>query len=224
MGLRLVAEQPNLWNVSINGSPVSAIAGEYWLDSRWGFYDLGGHVTEGVNTVVLCVSPMSVFAEVSPVYLLGDFSLEPAAAGWIVSEPVRKLQTGSWKSQGLAEYSRDVSYSKTYLMDDPGVRYSVKLGRWNGTVAEVYVNDAKAGIIQTRPYEFDLTPYIRDGENKIDIRVIGSLKNLFGPHYSNDVGINGPWHWNGVHTQAPGSDYGLIDYGLMEDFSVFSSR
>ncbi len=224
MKARLVAEQPGVWKVKINGNPVSSVGGEYWLDSRWGVYDIARYVKQGENTVELGVGPMSIFAEVSPVYLLGDFSLEPASEGWIVGNQIKELELGSWRGQGCPQYSWNVSYSRNYRLDDPSARYSLKLGEWNGTVAEVYVNDKKAGIIAYQPYEFDLTPYVEPGDNKIEVRVIGSLKNIFGPHYNSDIGINGPWHWDGVHKQAHGSDYNLANYGLMENFSVYSSR
>jgi hypothetical protein len=218
---KLVAEQPGLWNVAVNGQAVAAVPEEYWLDSRFGVYDIGKAVKEGVNTVELSVSPMSIYAEVSPVYILGDFSLEAAPVGWILRNPVGRLALGSWKEQGHPYYSWDVSYSKNYTVENGSARYSLKLNKWKGTVAEVFVNGEKAGIIAYKPYEFDLTPRLKKGSNTIEVRVVGSLKNLMGPHYNRDRGINGPWHWNGVQKQAPGRDYDLFEYGLLEDFSVF---
>ncbi len=220
----LVAEQPNVWNVKINGKAVSAISGKYWLDSRWGVYDISQEIKKGVNTVELSVSPMSIYAEVSPVYILGDFALESATSGWILKDPINIFELGSWKEQGQPFYSWDMSYSKNYKIEDTPAQHTLKLNKWNGTLAEVFVNDEKAGIIAYQPYEFNLSPYIKKGDNKIEVRVVGSLRNLMGPHYSKDKGINGPWHWNGVHKQAPGSEYNVLDYGLMEDFSVYSSR
>jgi len=44
-----------------------------------------------------------------------------------------------------------------------------------------------------------------------------------GPHYNLSQGIAGPGYWDGVHLHKAGSDYNLIDYGLMEDFTVISS-
>lgn len=221
---KLVAEQPDIWKVKINGKAISAIVGEYWLDSRFAVYDISQYVNEGVNTVELSVSPMSIFAEVSPVYIFGDFALESAPTGWILREPVKQFKLGNWKDQGQPFYSWDMSYSKNYQVNDTSVRYALKLNKWNGTVAQVFVNDKKVGVIAYKPYDFDLSPYVQKGNNKIEVRVIGSLRNLMGPHYSKDTGITGPWHWNNVLKQAPGADYDLISYGLMEDFNVFSSK
>ena len=222
--MRLVAEQPDIWKVKVNGKALSTLKGEYWLDSRFGVYSIGDVTKNGVNTIELSVRPMSIYAEIAPVYILGDFSLEPAPMGWIIKEPVKTFKTGSWKEQGQPYYSWDMGYSKTYHIDDLSDRYAIQLNKWNGTLAEVYVNDQKAGIIAYKPYNFDLTPYIKKGDNKIEVRVIGSLRNLMGPHYTTEVGITGPWHWNGVQKQAPGNEYYFMDYGLMEDFDVITSK
>lgn len=222
--LKLVAEQPNIWQVKINGKPVSAISGESRLDSRFGVYAIGKECKTGVNVVELSVSPMSIYAEIAPVYVFGDFALEAAPTGWVIREPIDKLTIGSWKEQGQPYYSWDVAYSKTYRIDDTSARHALQLNKWKGTVAEVFVNDKKAGIVAYQPYQFDLSPYLKKGDNKVEVRVIGSLRNLFGPHYNRDAGISGPWHWNGVSKQAPGSDYYLFDYGLMEDFTIISSN
>lgn len=222
--IRLVAEQPDIWKVEINGKPVSSDPQQRWLDSRFGVYEIGEYVGTGVNIVELSVQPMSIYAEIAPVYILGDFALQSAAKGWIIRDPVEKLKLGSWKEQGQPYYSWDVSYSKNYTIEDTSVRYALQLKEWKGTLSEVYVNNHKVGIIAYQPYNFDLSPYLKRGNNKIEVRVIGSLKNLLGPHYNHDKGIAGPWHWNGVHRQDPGNDYNLLDYGLMEDFIVVSYK
>jgi len=207
--------------VKINGTPVES-EGASFLDSRFGVYPAGSLVKEGVNTVELSVEPMSIYAEIAPVYLTGDFALEPASHGWVVTKNPGALTTGSWKDQGMPCYSWDVAYSKTYTIADPAKTHYLRLNDWKGTVAQVWVNGKKAGTVAYKPYTFDLTPYLRKGDNDIEVRVTGSLHNLFGPHYNRDMGINGPWHWNGVQRQLPGSKYNIEDYGLINDFSVYS--
>jgi len=109
------------------------------------------------------------------------------------------------------------------VIEDSSAYHTLQLTKWKGTLVEVWVNDAKVGIIACKPYRFDLSPHVREGSNKIEVRVIGSLKNLLGPHYNLSQGIAGPGYWDGVHLHKAGSDYNLIDYGLMEDFTVISS-
>ena len=121
-------------------------------------------------------------------------------------------------------YSWDMAYGRDYDIDDPAAGYTLRLNAWEGTLARVCVNGRKAGIIAWQPYAFDLTPYLRKGRNRVEVQVVGSLKNLFGPHYSADKGIAGPWHWNNVPKQLPGSDYDQRDYGLLEDFEIVMTK
>ena len=93
--------------------------------------------------------------------------------------------------------------------------------KWNGTIAEVYVNGQKAGTIAFAPWQLDVTSYLKEGSNTIDVHVIGSLKNLLGPHYRNPApGLASPWHWKNVEKPIPGNEYQMVDYGLMEDFEL----
>lgn len=220
-GIKLVSERPELFTVKINGHIVEALPGEWWLDRSFGVYPIGGQVKKGSNTVELSISPMRIFAEIEPVYITGNFSVVPEQEGWSIGAPQESFTLGSWKDQKQPFYSWDMSYSKAYTLDDLTGRYAVKLNKWNGTVAEVYVNGRKAGIIAFDPWQLDVTPYLKEGGNTIDVRVIGSLKNLLGPHYRNPApGLASPWHWKNVDKPIPGKEYQMMDYGLMEDFEL----
>lgn len=220
-GIKLVSERPELFAVRINGEPVKSIPGEWWLDRSFGVYAIGNQVKTGTNTVELSVSPMSIFAEIEPVYVLGNFSVVSEKPGWSISAPVDKLTLGSWKSQKQPFYSWGVSYSKEYEVESLSTPYAVQLNDWKGTIAEVYVNDQKAGVIAYDPYRLDVTPYLKVGKNKIDVRVIGSHKNLLGPHYRAPApGLASPWHWKNIDKPIPGNEYQMLDYGLMADFEL----
>ena len=219
--MKLVSERPELFTVKINGEQVKPIPGEWWLDRSFGVYAIGKQVKTGLNTVELSVSPMSIFAEIEPVYVLGDFAVVPEKLGWSISAPVEKLTLGSWKAQKQPFYSWGVSYSKDFEVASLSTPYAVQLNDWKGTIAEVYVNDRKAGIIAYDPYRLDVTSYLKEGKNKIDVRVIGSHKNLLGPHYRNPApGLASPWHWKGIEKPIPGNEYQMMDYGLMTDFDL----
>ena len=61
--------------------------------------------------------------------------------------------------------------------------YSVKLNKWEGTVAEVVVNGKKAGIIAWQPYELNISEFVAKGENKVEIKLYGSTRNVLVPHH-----------------------------------------
>lgn len=223
---KLVVEQPQLWKVIVNGIPVNATQGEWWLDKSFGVYHAGKALREGENKVVLDISPTSIFAEIQPIYLTGDFHLSPAAQGWLVERPEHSLTLGSWKQQGLPFYSWDIAYSQHFNISDPKATYEIQLTDWDGTVSEVFVNGESTGIIAYQPYKLDVSKWIRKGDNQIEVRVIGSHRSLLGPHHNKTAqGISGPWHWQKVSGEMPaGEQYILPDYGMNQPFVLRSGE
>lgn len=218
--LRAVVERPALYKVSVNGKPVEPVKGEWWLDVDFGVYEIGEHVKDGENAITLAVSPMSIFAELEPVHLTGDFGVEAVESGWRIV-PAAPLKTGEWVSQKLPFYSDRVAYSADYTLK-AGTRHFVRLPEWHGTVAEVKVNGKSAGIIGWQPYEVEITPLVKAGRNRVEVIVTGSLKNLLGPHHPKIVkGITGPGSFRRApESQPPGTQYDLERYGLLTGFEV----
>ncbi len=164
---------------------------------------------------------MKIHAEIEPVYILGNFSVKPADKGWQIEAPVPAYTTGSWKTQGMPFYSHDVSYSEEFNVENTGGKWEIALPEWAGTVAEVTVNGQKAPVIAFPPYHSDITALIKPGMNKINVNVIGSLKNLLGPHHNNPKpGLVSPWIWRNVRSYPPGKDYQMLDYGLFKEFTL----
>lgn len=223
--MRLVVEQPELYEVSVNGTKTLPIPGEWWLDRQFGVFEIGALVREGSNMVTLEIHPMSVFAELAPVFITGEFNVLPVSQGFELREQ-ELPETGSWKEQGWPFYHEGMIYSARYHIDKPGNRHKVKLRSWNGTVAAVRVNDEFAGVIGWNPYELEVSGLVKEGDNLISVEVIGSLKNLIGPHHHvTRRGIVTPWSWRTAPgVQPPGEEYDFLGYGLMEGFEVLYGK
>ena len=219
--IKAVVERPNLWSIAVNGIQVKPENGKWWLDRSFGVFNIGLAVRSGDNTITLKASPMKVNAEIEPVYIIGDFSVKPAQKGWNIEAPVSVYTTGSWKTQGLPFYSWGICYSKEFNIEKAEGQWEIALGKWAGTIAEVKVNGQNASVIAFPPYKSDITGLIKPGLNKIEITVIGSLKNLLGPHHNDPKpGFVSPWTWRNVKTYPAGKDYQMIDYGLFNDFDL----
>lgn len=216
-----VVEWPELFTFKINGNPIEPMEGEWWLDKGFGILNCTGHLQNGRNELEMSVQPMDILAEIEPVYLLGDFSLQSSENGWLIRKPA-DLKTGSWKDQGYPFYSGKVSYSRSFNTVDEIRDYEIGLQEWDGTVAEVFVNGTKAGLIGWPPYRMDISDHTVEGKNRVTVKVTGSLKNLLGPHHNNPrKGIVTPWSffYAPLH-QPPGNTYHLLDYGLYEPFEI----
>jgi len=221
--MKLVCERPWLWTASINGNAVTPLEGEHPLDARNGAYMIGEHVRKGTNTVILHLDHMSVFAEVAHAFICGDFSVENVKERWTIRAP-REIGAGTWKDQGMPFYSWKVAYSKDYDLPASEAGYVLKLNSWEGTVAEVFVNGEKAGVIAYKPYEADITPFLKDGLNSIEVRCVGSLVNLYGPHYTPRQILMGPHSWYGAGKRHPASEFVLNGYGLHNPFDVILAQ
>jgi len=221
--LQAVVEQPWRWTVSVNGNEIQPVEGEWWLDEDFGVFNIGPIIRPGENDVTIAVTPMSIFAEIEPVYIIGNFSLKSGDRGWIMVPAALKQQFGAWKDQGLPFYSDGVAYKKTVrILKDQKVK--VKLGKWSGSAVEVRVNGEYGGFIGWQPYELDISDRIQTGTNRIEVIVYGSLKNVLGPHHHvRRRGIVTPWSFKyAPDVQPAGAEYDLDGYGLFEDFEVIA--
>jgi hypothetical protein len=97
----------------------------------------------------------------------------------------------------------------------------VALTNWYGSVAEVRVNGEVAGYIGAPPWQCDVTGQVSNGDNTVEVIVIGTLKNTLGPHHGKpSLGTA----WPGMFQRAPmsgpppGSEYDTVGYGLSEPF------
>ena len=220
--IRAVVERPEMWKVLINGHEVSPIANTYWIEKKFPQYAVGEYLKTGDNTLVIKAPRMNILAEVTPIYLLGDFLVKPVSRGWEITGGDFNSM-GLWRGLGLPFYSQKVAYSQNYKVNKAdGKAFKVKLGQWKGTVAEVMVNGQQAGLIAWQPFELDVTALLKDGDNEITVKVVGNLKNTFGYFYKPaDKWIYGPHEWNYAPERLlSGSEYILEDLGLTEPFSL----
>jgi hypothetical protein len=221
-----VVERPDLYTITCNGAAVTPIAGEWWLDRAFGKVDLSAAVRSGENTLTLVAPAMTMFHEIAAVYLLGDFGLNPVGKGCVIV-PARPLELGPWNGQGRPFYAAGVCYEQRLQVGKKQSKYRVKLTDWYGSVAKVLVNGELAGHIGWQPAECDVTSLIREGENRVEVIVIGSLKNTLGPHHgSPPLGIASPHSFRKAPESGPppGSEYNTVRYGLMTPFELIESQ
>ena len=101
--LQVVVEHPELWQLLINEKEVSVDPSGHWLDRKFGVYNIGQHIIQGENRIILVATTMTVHSEIESIYILGDFSLESQKNGWKIIPP-KPLKLGSWKGQAYPFY------------------------------------------------------------------------------------------------------------------------
>ena len=216
--LQIVIERPDLYSIVCNGQAVEATPGAWWLDRAFGRIVLAHVARVGANEVTIIAQPMTMFHEIEPAYVLGDFSLRAGQRGSTIV-PSSDLRLGAWKEQGLPFYAEGVSYEQQFEVSQLPGQYVVRVPAWYGSVAEVYANGQLAGHLVSRPWEVDVSNRLRPGLNTIEVRVIGTLKNTLGPHHGQPgLGKAWPQAFRQAPAQGPppGRQYHTVGYGLFE--------
>ena len=108
-------------------------------------------------------------------------------AGAAMPEPVRfecgtgQASLGDWSGLGLSTYSGAARYTKAVALPDTHIGKQVLLSLGDvAAAARVLVNGQEAGTCLGRPWQIDISGFVRAGRNRIEIVVANTLAS----HYS----------------------------------------
>ncbi len=226
--LWIVIERPDYYLIACNGTPVGADKNAWWLDRAFGKIDISATAKPGKNAVTIKATPFTIYHEIEPAYVLGDFSLKATKSGFAIAppQPLAVEKGLGWNRQGLPFYAAGVAYSQMFEVAEPAGKYRVSVPNWYGSVAKVCVNGKPCGHLAWRPWECDVTAAIRPGKNTVEVVVIGTLKNTLGPHHAGP-GVGSAWpgmfHQGPKEGPPPGAAYHTLGYGLFEAFTLRQS-
>jgi hypothetical protein len=219
-GVQLALESPELYNVSVNGHPLDFSGAEHWLDPHLKTVAIEKLLQAGENTVRLVASPFDVHMELENIYVRGDFAVQADERGFSIGPP-QPLQLGSWLKQGYPFYYDSVLYEARLTIPKNARQLRISFPHWQGSVAEVLLDGNHVQTFGWQPYvcEGPVTP----GPHVVGLRVVATPRNLFGPFHNSTKPrmIAWPAAWGDFPEHQPaGSQYDLLDYGLMESFTA----
>jgi len=128
------------------------------------------------NRIVVPVPPVSVLLRIE--------QERGCYGGAALPEPIKldcgpgRIAAGDWsKIEGLLSYSGGACYRKTIAI--PAAKQVVlDLGDVVAS-AEVRVNGQSAGVRVSPPWRFDITSFVKPGENRIEVLVRNTLANHY---------------------------------------------
>lgn len=200
--------------------------------------------------------------EIESIYLIGDFGVkvEPSAKPFmtslkyssklLVEKPVHSIKSfaiskenSSFDSdlamQGYPFYAGAFTLDNTFKIANKakGKNYSISFPSFEAIVLKVKVNGKEFAPLIYSPWQTEITEALKEGENKVEITLINSLRNLLGPHHHSGGELNavGPasftgraeWpneggenNWFDLRlTGKPtlwSDDYSIIPFGVLE--------
>ncbi len=212
----LVMEDIQKGEVTVNGIRVDTSKASWHWDRGFGQVEITGLVIKGANTVEFRFD-YDFLSEVEAAYIIGDFGVRMATPyeGVIVDEP-SELMNGSWREQGFPFFSGMMTYRTTFKSPGDEKRTFLRLNRPSGIMYKVRVNGRPAGKILWRPFELELTGFLKAGRNEIEIEVVSSQQNTFGPLHERD-GEDFPYCGPNAFEDenAVKEEFSLFDYGLL---------
>ncbi|HYW80984.1 MAG TPA: hypothetical protein VE890_15495, partial [Thermoguttaceae bacterium] len=212
--LELAVERPWLYSITVNGKAMDTRDAVRWFDPNIRKMSIEDVIQAGDNRVTLDARPMRSLCEIMPVYVLGDFALEPGETGFTIDKP-RKLKMGSWNEQGLPFYADKVAYRYRFSLEQPQENFTIGLPAWSGSVGTIRIDGAKVGVIAWPPDRLEFDRSLSAGEHSLEIIVAGNMKNLMGPHFSDGLPGIWTWRWSGQNTQ-PAEAYSFAPCGLQK--------
>ena len=211
--LTAAIERPYMVDVTVNGTPVKS-TGVDFLDPDVGAYDFTGLMRPGENIITLSAERFNVLHELEAIILRGDFSVRVRDGRFVLCAPETPAY-GTWDTFGMGFYPYGMIYSYTVNLEEKPESAVLTLGAHEATVASLTVNGAYAGVIgHDESYSIDIADRLTAGENRLEVRLAGSFRNLYGPY----LGFRPmePYDWNYFQKgrEAEAGDYELMRYGM----------
>jgi hypothetical protein len=226
----LILEAPEKYVVRVNGQDVPPADSGHWRDISFRRLDITGRLQEGMNQIELS----GVFAddtELESVYLIGDFGVsarclrfEGSCNGQTFNAFDRRfavvgeratLSPGDFSAQGYPFFAGAISLVSEFELPPEEVRRGLlRLRGLHAIVAAITLNGREVGQIFWRPHELDLKDALRPGHNRLEVKLVSSLRNLLGPHHLR--GGDGLWTGPGEFRDEGRwiDDYVLVPFGL----------
>jgi len=217
----LVLEKASLWKLAVNGIQVSTETGEWYWDRQMSKIDITDYVKTGENTVELSCN-YSLEIPIEDIYIVGEFAVKKADGEFVLTEEPDFIKSGSWVDQGYPFYAGTIRYKTRFrLPEEAEGQILVRFPNAKGTLFLVYVNHKGPVPVCWSPLEADVTSLVEKSENELEIDVVSSLRNTFGPlHHrlGDDLTFVGPETF--VDEENWVDDYQFAPYGLMEGAEI----
>lgn len=152
--------------------------------------------------------------ELEDCYLIGDFAVDTQRR---ICKERDRIHFGDWTSQGYFHYPGSLVYEFSLPpKEQDQKRYVLKLGEHRATLVSVTVNGKMAGILMgNTEKKLEITDYLENETNTLELCVVGSPRNLFGPFHQSYTGCS-RISWADFRTEGRfyTQEYVLEPYGL----------
>ena len=115
---------------------------------------------------------------------------------------------------GLPFFAGRATLSQTLELAAVPARAVLAIDGLRAALVHVRVNGKEMGVAAWQPHAVDVTRGLKAGRNVIEVELVGTLRNLLGPHHLNggDLGWTGPGEFRDKSRWT--DDYILVPFGF----------
>ena len=212
----LVLEQPERFKIQLNGAEVAPTSNGWFLDRSFKKIELP-FINQGKNSLILTCKYENDM-ELENCYIVGAFGV---GRDRVIDELPNRLKTGDWTGQGLFHYGGNVIYEYNYHHLDTHKRIFIRIPKVLATSIEIVVNKHKIEVPWGMNEPVEITSHIKQGDNQIQIELVGSPRNIMGPfHLIGEKPVNTNDASFCPHPSEYTKTYKVVSYGIMEDVII----
>jgi hypothetical protein len=226
----LVLETPERYSIFVNGQKAPQQDLGYWRDISFRRVDISHLVRAGDNEIML-TGTFADDMELESVYLIGDFGVSArflrfegslngqtfnAFGGpFILGDERDALSPGDFVAEGYPFFAGAITLTAEFdLPLERVARGALQLQGLNAIVADVTLNGEGLGQVVWRPHRLPTGNALKPGRNRLEVKLVNSLRNLLGPHHTK--GGDGLWVGPAEFSDETRwtDDYVLVPFGL----------
>lgn len=172
--------------------------------------------------------------EFEPIYIVGKFGVTipseveylPHNAirvkeGFVISQPEGSISLSNIEQQGFPFYKGRITVKKAVKLSHTA--YKLNVSKKGVNAIKVRVNGIDAGTLMWTPFEMDLSPFVKEGDNEIELTLVNNLRNMLGPHHHGDGECVHPGPisfrklpsvWTGMKEMPWNEDYCFVEFSV----------
>ena len=213
----VVIEKAGNFTVKLNSEPC-IIEDDYFIDHEMNRFRLP-EMNRGRQKLSIS-GKYNQAMELEDIYIIGDFAVDTDRC--ICSEN-EKIHFGDWCLQGYYHYPGSIVYEFEFLYNENSDKKKMlKMGDYKATLGVVRLNGKVTGYLMGNTVDsIELTEYIQKGNNHLEIEIIGSPRNMFGPFHQAYTGCS-RISWADFRTEGKfyTNDYVLEPYGIFGQITI----
>lgn len=183
----LVMEAGAEFTVTMNGAVLAAADDGFWLDPAFRSFSLTGLVRAGSN-VIEVTTTLHPLTEIEHCYIVGNFDVVRRGEREFVISGAREVGAATnLAEEGFPFFCGAITVSTEVALpaarELSAQRVYLELSGENVAVAEVHLNAERCGAVFPSDRRVEVTEHLRKGRNALSIKLVGTLRNLLGPHH-----------------------------------------